>query len=480
MRPGPHSLETALAEVERRHLTRVRRTVEGFPEPASATEVIVEGRRLVNFCGNDYLGLARHPLVSAALCRAAASWGAGSGASHLVTGHGIEHARLEEELAAFVGRERALLLSTGYMANLAAITTLAGRGDLVLLDRLSHASLIDAALLSGSRLRRYPHADAGAAARMLTEEPEGTPAEQAERQPTEETRHDQIAEARRAIADDASPRESSGAVRLIATDGVFSMDGDVAPLKELAAAAAARDAWLIVDDAHGLGVIGATGRGTLEHVGNLGADAVPVLVGTLGKAFGTFGAFVAGSRDLIELLVQRARSYIYTTALPQALAAATRAALAVAQRESWRRERVLRLTERFRAAARERGIPLGASRTPIQPILLGSAEAALEASRRLLEAGFWVAAIRPPTVPRNAARLRITLSAAHAESQVDALVDALGRALAGCASAGHGSADCGTAGDSAGHTSTGGGPNPGAAGHTAANHGAGPHAARSG
>ncbi len=399
MRARPHALEAPLAEIERQHLTRVRRTVEGFGEVSSTTQVVVDGRPLVNFCGNDYLGLARHPLVSAALCRAAASWGVGSGASHFVTGHGLEHARLEEELAAFVGRERVLLLSTGYMANLAVITTLAGRGDVVVLDRLSHASLIDATLLSGARWRRYPHADAGAAQRLLAE------------------------------------RASSDLVRLIATDGVFSMDGDLAPLKELAAAAAALGAWLIVDDAHGLGVIGATGRGTLEHLGGLGTEAVPVLIGTLGKAFGTFGAFVAGSRDLIELVMQRARSYIYTTALPQALAAATRAALAVAQRESWRRERVLALTQRFRAAARERGLPLGASVTPIQPVLIGTADAALDASRRLLEAGFWVAAIRPPTVPRNTARLRITLSASHAESEVDALVEALERALASCSAA---------------------------------------------
>lgn len=437
MRPHPRELEAALAEIEREHLKRERRVVEAFGRGDNAVEVVADGRRLLNFCGNDYLGLARHPLVSAALRRAAESWGAGSGASHLVTGHGVEHARLEEELAAFVGRERALLLSTGYMANLAVITTLAGRGDLVLLDRLSHASLIDAALLCGARLRRYPHADAGAAARMLAAEPEGVPAREAE--------HEPIEAAARALArgagvrtpsgpvptDEAGARAPSARVRLIATDGVFSMDGDIAPVEQLAAAAAARDAWLVVDDAHGLGVIGATGRGTLEHLGGLGAEAVPVLVGTLGKALGTFGAFVAGSRDLIELLVQRARSYIYTTALPPALAAATRAALALAQRESWRRERVLALTERFRAAAHERGIPLTASRTPIQPIVVGSAEAALDASRRLLEAGFWVAAIRPPTVPRNTARLRITLSAAHAESQVDALVEALGRALAG-------------------------------------------------
>jgi 8-amino-7-oxononanoate synthase len=396
------TLAPALAELEQRHLTRRRRTVAEFPsarapdsqEPDSA-EVVVEGRRLINFCGNDYLGLSRHPAVTAALSAAAARWGVGSGASHLVTGHGIEHERLEEALADFVGRERALLFSTGYMANLAAVTALAGRGDRVLLDRLSHASLIDAAILSRARLLRYPHADAGAAARMMGA---------------------------------AHGREPGGARTLVATDGVFSMDGDIAPIDELAAAAAGQGAWLLVDDAHGLGVLGARGRGTLEHLG-IASERVPLLVGTLGKAFGTFGAFVAGSGELIEWLMQRARSYIYTTALPQPLAAATSAALETAQREPWRRERVLALTLRFRRAAHAAGLPLVPSATPIQPILLGAAEAALEASVRLEEAGFWVAAIRPPTVPAGTARLRVTLSAAHTESQVDALVEALGQVL---------------------------------------------------
>ncbi|MGH8150985.1 MAG: 8-amino-7-oxononanoate synthase [Steroidobacteraceae bacterium] len=398
MSPSPHALEATLVEIERQHLTRTRRTVEGFTRLDRAADVIVEGRRLINFCGNDYLGLARHPRVADALRAGAAAWGAGSGASHLVTGHGLEHARLEEELAAFVHRERALLFSTGYMANLAAITSLAGRGDRVVLDRLGHASLIDAALLSGARLHRYAHGNPEAARRALAERG----------------------------GDGASQR-----VRLIATDGVFSMDGDIAPVGELASVAAANDAWLIVDDAHGLGVLGATGRGTLEHLGveHPSAAAVPVLVGTLGKAFGTFGAFIAGSEALIELLMQRARSYIYTTALPHALAAATRAALTVAQEESWRRERVLALTERFRNAARQLDLPLTDSRTPIQPIVVGSAEAALRASRALMQAGFWVAAIRPPTVPRGTARLRVTFSADHSEPQVDALVDVLSRSL---------------------------------------------------
>ncbi len=392
------ALAPALAEAERRHLKRARRTVERLAEPApdaengrsapDSAEVIVEGRRLVNFCGNDYLGLTRHPAVTAALREAAQRWGVGSGASHLVTGHGLEHERLEEALAAFTGRKRALLFSTGYMANLAVITALAGRDTRVLLDRLCHASLIDAAILSRARLRRYAHADSAAAARML----------------------------------------QHGGANLIVTDGVFSMDGDLAPVAELAAIAAEHAAWLVVDDAHGLGILGATGRGTLEHLG-VEPDGVSVLVGTLGKAFGTFGAFVAGSDALIETLVQRGRSYVYTTALPHAVAAATRAALEVSQREVWRRERVLALCQRFRRAASECGLPLLASPTPIQPVMLGSAEAALAASRRLWEAGFWVTAIRPPTVPEHTARLRITLSAHHTESQVDGLVDALAGAL---------------------------------------------------
>ncbi len=395
MKPHPRAIRPLLAEIERHHLTRLRRTVESFGDARSA-EVHVNGRRVVNFCGNDYLGLSRHPELVTALREAAERFGVGTGASHLVTGHGSEHQRLEEDLARFVRRERALLLSTGYMANLAVVTALTGRGDLVLLDRLSHASLIDAALLARARLRRYPHADAAAVDRMLADPTSG-------------------------LAPDR--------VSLVATDGVFSMDGDLAPLAQLAESALRHGAWLLVDDAHGLGILGAMGRGTTEHLG-LDAHAVPLLMGTLGKAFGTFGAFIAGAHEVIELIVQRARTYIYTTAAPQALAAATRAALALAQREPWRRERVLALTQRFRSAARECRLPLAPSSTPIQPILLGSAAAALSASRGLLERGFWVAAIRPPTVPRNTARLRVTLSAAHTESQVDALVEALSRCVA--------------------------------------------------
>ena len=381
-------LEPLLERLERADLRRRRRTVECLAAPGSRAELIVAGRRLVDFSSNDYLGLAAHPEPAAAMAECAARCGAGTGASHLISGHGAEHAALEEELAAFTGRERALLFSTGYMANLSVLGALANRGETVLLDRLSHASLIDGALLSGGRLRRFAHGDAAAAERRL-----GVGAEP---------------------------------VTVLATDGVFSMDGDVAPLTALARAAQAHKAWLVVDDAHGLGVVGPTGRGAVEMHG-LSADAVPVLIGTLGKAFGTFGAFVAGSAALIELLVQRARPYIYTTALPQPVAAATRAALRIAQREPWRRQRALALTARFRAAAAGAGVPLAESSTPIQPILFGGASAALRAERALAEAGFWVVAIRAPTVPAGQERLRVTLSAAHDETQVDALVEALAR-----------------------------------------------------
>jgi 8-amino-7-oxononanoate synthase len=391
MKRAAAALETALSQLERAQLRRARTTVETHGRGSRAL-TIAGGARLIDFSSNDYLGLAHHPALAEAMSACAARCGSGSGASHLVTGHGQEHARLEEELAAFTGRERALLFSTGYMANLAVMSSLLARGERVLLDRLSHASLIDGARLSGAKLRRYGHADPASAARLLAADP--------------------------------------GHTALIATDGVFSMDGDLAPLPQLSRLAQAQDAWLVVDDAHGLGVVGASGRGVLEHFG-LGSDAVPVLVGTLGKAFGSFGAFVAGSAALIEFLIQKARAYIYTTALPQPVAAATRAALALAQAEGWRRERLLQLTARFRAAALDAGVPLAASTTPIQPIVLGSAQAALTAQRALQEVGFWVVAIRAPTVPAGSARLRVTLSALHTDEEVDTLVEHLARTCAG-------------------------------------------------
>jgi 8-amino-7-oxononanoate synthase len=383
------ALRERLSQLAAQHLQRRRRTVAAI-EPATA-EVMIDGQRRVNFCGNDYLGLKAHPALAQALQECAAIAGAGSGASHLVTGHGLEHERLEDELAQFTGRQRALLFSTGYMANLAAITCLTERDSRVVMDRLSHASLIDAARLSGATLKRFAHADAQAAQVMLQ-------------------------------------RAEAPGSNLLVTDGVFSMDGDLAPLPQLAQVATQADATLIVDDAHGLGVMGATGGGCLEHF-NLDSSAVPILVGTLGKAFGCFGAFIAADADYIEWLLQTARSYIYTTALPQPVAAAARAALSVAAQESWRRERVLALAARLRRGAAQAGVPLLPSLSPIQPVVLGDSARALLVSETLFNAGFWVAAIRPPTVPRGTARLRITLSAAHSEHQVDALLEALAAAL---------------------------------------------------
>jgi len=341
---------------------------------------------MLAFCSNDYLGLANHPQVLDALRRGAERYGVGSGAAHLISGHSVAHQALEEELAAFTGRPRALLFSTGYMANLGVVSALVGRADRVFEDRLNHASLVDAGLLSRARLLRYPHRDLSALEQQLG--------------------------------------ASGNGRRLILTDGVFSMDGDLAPLPQLAALASRRGAWLMLDDAHGLGVLGPSGAGTLEHFG-LGSDQVPILMGTLGKAFGTFGAFVAGSEELIETLIQQARTYIFTTAPPPAVAEATRASLALAYREDWRRARLRELVERFRAAAVELGLPVADSITPIQPLILGSAERALLWSRQLEQQGILVPAIRPPTVPEGSARLRITFSAAHTERQLERLLDVL-------------------------------------------------------
>ena len=383
---SPDELPARLAEIEAQGLYRRRRVLE----KTCGAEAVLDGRRLVNFCGNDYLGLADHPKVVEVMQKATELYGVGSGASHLVSGHGPAHRALEEALAEFTGRERAMLFSTGYMANQGVIGALVGRGDWVFADRLNHASLLDGALLSGARLKRYAHGG------------------------VEELRADLA--------------ECSTAGRLVVTDGVFSMDGDLAPLPELARAAGEAKAWLMVDDAHGLGVLGPTGRGVLEHYG-LGAAEVPVLMCTLGKAFGTFGAFVAGSGDLIEYLIQLARTYIYTTALPPAVAEATRASLALVREESWRRDKLRGLIERFRLGARQQGLNLMDSQTPIQPILVGGNHEVLHASQCLLEAGFFVAAIRPPTVPPGTARLRVTLSAAHDEFQVDSLLEILGKVV---------------------------------------------------
>ncbi|WP_457673860.1 8-amino-7-oxononanoate synthase [Thiolapillus sp.] len=362
-------------------LYRRRRVLDSPQQP----RLVVDGRPMLSFCSNDYLGLAADERVAEAFRQGVERWGSGSGAAHLVTGHSRAHHALEEELADFTGRERALLFSSGYLANLAVITSLCGRGDTVIQDRLDHASLIDGARLGGAALKRYAHNDMAAAEQRLA----------------------------------AATGET-----LLAVDGVFSMDGDLADLPALAALCQTHDAWLMVDDAHGLGVLGEEGRGSLARYG-LDADRVPVLMGTLGKAFGTAGAFVAGSEALIETLIQKARSYIFTTALPAAVAEATRASLKILRQEDGRRERLRALVARFRQGARQLGFELPPSETPIQPLIAGEARTALDWSRALEARGVLVTPIRPPTVPEGSARLRITFSAAHALEDVDELLHAL-------------------------------------------------------
>ncbi|MCL6308662.1 8-amino-7-oxononanoate synthase [Pseudomonas syringae] len=374
-------LRTRLDVRRAAHLYRQRPLLQSPQGP----QVIVDGQPLLAFCNNDYMGLANHPEVIAAWQAGAERWGVGGGASHLVIGHSAPHHELEEALAELTGRPRALLFSNGYMANLGAVTALVGQGDTVLEDRLNHASLLDAGLLSGARFSRYLHNDVSSLEARL---------------------------------------EKSVGDTLVVTDGVFSMDGDIADLPALARSARAKGAWLMVDDAHGFGPLGANGAGIVEHFG-LSMDDVPVLVGTLGKSFGTSGAFVAGSEELIETLIQFARPYIYTTSQPPALACATLKSLQLLRTEHWRREHLTRLIQQFRRGAEQIGLQLMDSFTPIQPIMIGDAGRALRLSQLLRERGLLVTAIRPPTVPAGSARLRVTLSAAHSEADVQLLLNTL-------------------------------------------------------
>nr|WP_155136953.1 8-amino-7-oxononanoate synthase [Alcanivorax sp. VBW004] len=349
---------------------------------------VVGGQQYLNFCSNDYLGLANDADVIEAFRQGARDWGVGSGASHLVCGHQRPHQDLEEALAEHTGRERALLFSTGYMANLGVMSALLGKRDAVFEDRLNHASLLDGGLLSGARFRRFAHNDADALSRQL-----------------------QRSDARR---------------KLVVADGIFSMDGDEAPLAAYADACETHNAWLMVDDAHGLGVLDPQGRGSLFAQGV--NPRTQILMGTLGKGLGTGGAFVAGSHDLIETLIQFARTFIYTTAMPAAVAAATRVSLHKSREENWRRDKLAELIARFRHGASELGYTLMPSRTPIQPLLIGSDADAMALSGALREKGLLITAIRPPTVPEGEARLRVTLSAAHELEDVDALLLALANA----------------------------------------------------
>jgi 8-amino-7-oxononanoate synthase len=375
-------LRSLLKQRQQASLYRTRLTHHSPQTPT----LLIDGQPYLTFCSNDYLGLANHPRIKATLQQGVEKYGVGSGASHLITGHTQAHHALEKELAIYTGREKALLFSTGYMANMGVITALLGRHDAVFLDKLNHASLVDAALLSRAKIHRYPHNDMQTLARLLA--------------------------------------KSQAPHKLIVTDGVFSMEGDVANLPHIVQLAKTYQAWVMVDDAHGLGVLGNTGRGTLEMYG-LGETDVPVLMGTLGKGFGVFGAFVAGSELLIETLIQSARSYIYTTALPPAIAEAIRESLLIAQKESWRQKRLHELITYFRVAAAKQNIPLMDSFTPIQPIILGDSKKALAISTALDKRGIIVTAIRPPTVPQGTARLRITLSTLHEENQLDRLLKAL-------------------------------------------------------
>jgi 8-amino-7-oxononanoate synthase len=369
------------------HRVRVRRTV--LRRDGVRCEVAGEDgapRWLLDFCGNDYLGLSQQFAVTGALQDLAAREGAGGIASHLVCGHHAAHEALEHEVADWLGVPAALLFGSGYAANLAVLQALLGKDDVCVQDRLNHASLIDGARLAGCALRRYPHANAEGALRQLRAAPDGA--------------------------------------ALLATDGVFSMDGDVAPLRQLALVARAQRATLYVDEAHAAGVLGEQGRGSIDEAG-LDAGAVPLRLVTLGKALGGYGAVVAGDADLVRHLAETARPYIYTTALPPALAAASLAAVRLARRDHWRREKLAALIQRFREGAERRGLPLLPSDTPIQPLPCGDEARALAMAASLERKGCWVAAIRPPTVPEGGARLRITLSAAHAEADIDRLLDAL-------------------------------------------------------
>jgi len=369
------------------HRVRVRRTV--LRRDGVRCEVIGEDgapRWLLDFCGNDYLGLSQQFAVTGALQDLAAREGAGGIASHLVCGHHAAHEALEREVADWLGVPAALLFGSGYAANLAVLQALLGKDDVCVQDRLNHASLIDGARLAGCALRRYPHANAEGALRQLRAAPDGA--------------------------------------ALLATDGVFSMDGDVAPLRQLALVARAQRATLYVDEAHAAGVLGEDGRGSIDEAG-LDAGAVPLRLVTLGKALGGYGAVVAGDAGLVRHLAETARPYIYTTALPPALAAASLAAVRLARRDHWRREKLAALVQRFREGAQRHGLPLLPSDTPIQPLPCGDEARALAMAASLERKGCWVAAIRPPTVPEGGARLRITLSAAHAEADVDRLLDAL-------------------------------------------------------
>ena len=384
MKNDPKIIRAFLKEKQQLQLYRKARISESPQHP----RMKINGESLLTFCSNDYLGLANHPEILKAFKQAAEKYGVGSGAAHLINGHSIEHQKLEEELAEFTGRDGVLLFSTGYMANLGVVNALMEHRDMIYADRLNHASLVDAGLLSKAKMKRYAHNDIDALKKRY-----------------DKNTHDNT---------------------LILSDGVFSMDGDIAPVKQLAEIATQQKAWLMIDDAHGFGALGNTGSGLLEQE-KLSQQDVPILMATLGKAIGTAGAFVAGSNDLIEFFIQTARTYTYTTAMPPALAAATRASLKIVNDENERREKLNQNISHFKEGASAIGIELMLSNTAIQPIMIGSTEKTMKISERLLKEGILVTAIRPPTVPDDTARLRVTLSAEHSSDDIDILLETLER-----------------------------------------------------
>lgn len=384
--PWHNELTAALAE--RKAAGRYRQNRLRIGE--QGVHIHLGDKTILSFCSNDYLGLAAHPAIKKAFKQAVDKEGVGSGAAHLLTGHSFYHQALEEKLADFTGQQRVLLFSTGYMANLGVIDGLLTRGDAVIQDKWNHASLLDGGRLTDADQLRYPHADM----KLL---------------------HKRLHTA------------ATAKHRLIVSDGVFSMDGDIAPLPEIMALSEQHRAAVLIDDAHGFGVIGEGGRGTVSHY-QIAADKAPIVVGTLGKAIGTGGAFVAADELVIETLIQQARSYVYTTAQPPAIAAATLVSLELVENEQWRRDKLQQLIQQFRQGAEQLGLELMPSMTPIQPVIIGDDKQALEIGARLEQQGILVGVIRPPTVPKNTARLRITFSAAHTEQDVDRLLVALEQA----------------------------------------------------
>jgi 8-amino-7-oxononanoate synthase len=380
------AIASGLAEIDARNLRRTRRVLDS-PQGA---HVRIGARVVANFSSNDYLGLANDPRLRAAAHAAIDSHGVGAGASPLVSGHMRVHAEAEERFAAFAGFPRALLFGSGYAANLGILAALGGREAEVFSDALNHACIVDGARLARGKVTVYPHADAAAL--------------------------DELLEA------SAAPR------KIVATDAVFSMDGDLAPLARLAELCERHEAWLVVDDAHGIGVLGARGRGTLDRLGVRSPRIV--YMATLGKALGGYGAFVAAQGDVVEWLLQRARTYIYSTALPPYAAAVASAAIDLLETDDGLTARLHARIAQFTAACAAAGVAIAPSPTAIQPFILGAADAALAASRRLLDAGFLVPAIRPPTVPEGTSRLRISLCAAHAAEDVASLAAALARCRA--------------------------------------------------